>query len=244
MSIEVRDLSFHYAQRAALHDLNFSLKTGEFAALLGPNGAGKTTLFSLLTRLHRLQQGQILIAGIDLDVKPRQVMRHLGVVFQQSTLDLDLSVLQNLQYHGALHGLSAQETRQRALKALEPWQLADRLHERVRNLNGGHRRRVEIARALLHQPSVLLLDEATTGLDTRARQTLNEHVRELCQQEGLSVLWTTHLIDEIQPKDRVLILHQGQLLADDQAAHLCQQTGQAQMQQAFEQITGLSKEMN
>lgn len=242
MSIEIKGLSFSYGKRQALKDLSFSVPDGRFTALLGPNGAGKSTLLSLLTRLLQLQQGEVRINGVDLKRQPRLLMQQLGVVFQQSTLDLDLTVLQNLQYHAALHGIAAKEARRRAETEMARWQLSDRLHDRVRQLNGGHRRRVEIARALLHRPSVLLLDEATSGLDTRARIDLNRHVRHLCNEQQLTVLWTTHLIEEIAAEDQVLILHQGSLLANATADQICQQTGTSELSHAFEKITGLLQE--
>ncbi|WP_020682740.1 ABC transporter ATP-binding protein [Marinobacterium rhizophilum] len=237
MAIVVEGLGFNYGRRTALTDLSFQLHPGSFNALLGPNGAGKSTLFGLLTRLLALQQGDIRLFGLPVRQHAGAVMRRLGVVFQQGTLDLDLSVAQNLAYHGALQGLARHEVNARMCVELERLGLGDRLHERVRNLNGGHRRRVEIARALLHRPSVLLLDEATVGLDTQTRAALNTYVRRLCQDDGLTVLWATHLIEEINPQDRVLLLHKGRLHADDSAAALCQSTGAASLTQAFADLT-------
>lgn len=237
MSIEVRDLSFRYGPRQALESVSFNLMAGQLNALLGPNGAGKSTLYALLTQLYAVQSGEILIAGEPISRQPRALKRALGVVFQQSTLDLDLSVLQNLEYHGALHGLSARDVRHRAQELLERMGLDDRLSDSIRSLNGGHRRRVEIARALLHQPSILLLDEATVGLDTAARQSINQHVRDLCRSRDLTVLWATHLIEEIAPHDPVLILHQGRIHADASAEEICTAHGVPTLADAFAQIT-------
>jgi ABC-2 type transport system ATP-binding protein len=206
-------IGFAYGPRQALQDIGFSLAPGTFNALLGPNGAGKSTLIALLTRLYDLQQGEIHVLGCNLRRQPRQALRQLGVVFQQSTLDLDLSVEQNLRYHAALHGMATPLTRQRIDAELVRQQLTERRHDKVRDLNGGHRRRVEIARALLHQPRLLLLDEASAGLDPGSRLALNQHVRQLCCDEGLAVLWTTHLLDEVQASDQLLILNRGHLVA-------------------------------
>ncbi len=239
MSLAVHHLSFRYGPREALDDVSFSLKDGELNALLGPNGAGKSTLYALLTQLYSLQDGEITLDGKAVRQHSRTLKQQLGVVFQQSTLDPDLSVLQNLEYHGALHGLSARQVRLQAAQLLDEMGLADRLKDSIRSLNGGHRRRVEIARALLHKPSILLLDEATVGLDTAARQSINRHVRQLCTSQSLTVLWATHLIEEIQEHDPVLVLHQGKLLADGSAANICQKHQATDLSDAFEQLTGL-----
>ncbi|MBO0494337.1 ABC transporter ATP-binding protein [Pseudomonas sp. Marseille-Q1929] len=224
-ALDARAISFAYGPRQALRDVSFSLAPGRFAALLGPNGAGKSTLIALLTRLYDLQAGDIHVGGHSLREAPRAALRQLGVVFQQSTLDLDLSVEQNLRYHAALHGLSRRETGLRVEAELERQALGERRREKVRELNGGHRRRVEIARALLHQPRLLLLDEASVGLDPASRLALNQHVRTLCREQGLSVLWTTHLLDEVQADDALMILHQGHLVASGQLDRLLHEQG-------------------
>lgn len=239
MGIEVRQLSFRYGPRQALQDVSFRLVDGQLNALLGPNGAGKSTLYALLTQLYSLQQGEILLDEQSIRRQSRKLKQQLGVVFQQSTLDLDLSVLQNLEYHGALHGLSSRQVKREAAALLERLGLGDRLKDSIRSLNGGHRRRVEIARALLHRPSILLLDEATVGLDTAARQSINQHVRDLCRDQSLTVLWATHLIEEIAADDPVLILHRGKIEADAPAHEICRQQQVATLAEAFEQITGL-----
>ena len=227
-------IGFHYGARQALKDVSFSLQPGRFTALLGPNGAGKSTLIGLLTRLYDLQQGELHVYGHSLQRKPREALRQLGVVFQQSTLDLDLSVEQNLRYHAALHGMPSQLASARIDSELSRQQLQERRRDKVRDLNGGHRRRVEIARALLHQPRLLLLDEASVGLDPAARQGLLGHVRQLCRDEGLSVLWTTHLLDEVQDDDALLVLHQGQLVANGSAHEIAGENGLAE---AFRELT-------
>ena len=238
MTIEARNLSFHYGDKPVLREVSFALTPGHFHALLGPNGAGKSTLFGLLTRLLALQQGELLLAGQSLKKQPADAMRQIGVVFQQNALDLDLTVRQNLQYHAALHGLSRKEARKRGDRELERFNLLDRANDAVRQLNGGHRRRVEIARALLHNPSLLLLDEPTVGLDVASRKALNEHVRHLCEQDGLTVLWTTHLIEEVSEEDYVLILHEGRLLAHGVGHTLCEAHGGRNLAESFHMLTG------
>jgi ABC-2 type transport system ATP-binding protein len=237
MTLEARNISFRYGNKPVLKEVDFTLTSGGFHALLGPNGAGKSTLFGLLTRLLALQQGDILLAGQSLKKQPADAMRQIGVVFQQNALDLDLSVRQNLMYHGALHGLSRREARSRGDQELRRFGLLARA-DAVRELNGGHRRRVEIARALLHRPSLLLLDEPTAGLDVTSRRALNDHVRRLCKKDGLTVLWATHLIDEVHQQDRVLILHQGQLLADEKGLEIYSANGSKSLAETFESLTG------
>ncbi|MDC7818924.1 ABC transporter ATP-binding protein [Pseudomonas sp. BLCC-B112] len=235
-ALEVSQLSFAYGPRQALDQVSLSLAPGRFAALLGPNGAGKSTLIALLTRLYDLQQGDIRVGGCSLRNAARAALRQLGVVFQQSTLDLDLSVEQNLHYHAALHGLSRRQGQARIDAELARQGLSERRRESVRALNGGHRRRVEIARALLHEPRLLLLDEASAGLDPASRLALNRHIRQLCQEQRLSVLWTTHLLDEVQADDQLLILHQGRLVASGVASTISQEQG-GDLGTAFARLT-------
>ena len=238
MTIEASHISFRYGDKPVLKEVSFALTSGRFHALLGPNGAGKSTLFGLLTRLLALQQGELLLAGQSLKKQPSEAMRQIGVVFQQNALDLDLTVRQNLQYHAALHGLSRKEARTRGDRELARIELLERANEPVRKLNGGHRRRVEIARDLLHEPSLLLLDEPTVGLDVASRRALNEHVRILCDEAGLTALWATHMIEEVQQDDRVLILHQGKLLADGSGQDICEAEGTRNLAETFHSLTG------
>jgi ABC-2 type transport system ATP-binding protein len=211
--LEVANLSYHFGGKHALDNVTFSLEQGDFCALLGPNGAGKSTLFNLLTRLFVAPNGQIKIAGHDLQSATRAALATLGVVFQQTTLDLDLTVLQNLRYFAALHGISGRDRDLRIAKVLDRMQIADRAGEKARTLNGGHKRRTEIARALLHDPKVLLLDEPTVGLDAAARLAITEHVHNL-SDDGTTILWATHLADEVWADDRLIILHQARILED------------------------------
>ena len=199
-----------------------TLTTG-FNVLLGPNGAGKSTLFSLLTGLTQTTQGTIEINGDNLKNQQSKIMSQMGVVFQQSTLDLDLSVKQNLLYYAALHGIAPKKALINIEIILSQLSLTERLHDKVRTLNGGHRRRVEIARALIHQPKVLLLDEATVGLDVDSRLLIISYVRNLCEQRGICVLWASHLMDEVKPSDQLIIINQGEIQAQAQSSDLCKQ---------------------
>ncbi|GGY06133.1 2-phenylethanol ABC transporter ATP-binding protein [Litchfieldella qijiaojingensis] len=236
-ALDVRDLSFSYSGQPVLESVSFDLKAGEFAVLLGPNGAGKTTLFSLITRLYDHRQGEIRIGGLDLRRHSVEAHAQMGVVFQQPTLDMDLTVRQNLSYHGALHGMTPAEALRRASQQLTRLEMQGSLRLRVRHLSGGQRRRVEIARGLLHEPRLLLLDEPTVGLDIASRRALVEHVHRLCREQGVAVLWATHLIDEVYPDDRVIVLHRGRVCADGGVAELVSQTASASIGEAFDRLT-------
>ena len=211
-TLAIEAVSHRYGARVALADVSFSVAPSTFTVLLGLNGAGKSTLFSLITRLYAVQRGQIRIFGHDIAHASSAALRMVGVVFQPRTLDLDLTVAQNLIYHAALHGIGKREGRTRADEVLRRIALSERANEKVRSLSGGQMRQVEIARALLHKPRLLLLDEPTVGLDIKSRAHILAHVRKMVE-EGVSVLWATHLIDEVAPSDRVVMLHQGRVLA-------------------------------
>jgi ABC-2 type transport system ATP-binding protein len=210
-ALSVEGVSHAYGARKALDDVSFAVKPGTFVALLGLNGAGKSTLFSLVTRLYAIRSGRICVFGNDVERQPGAALRHLGVVFQPRTLDPDLSVLQNLTYHAALHGIDGMEACTRASELLSRVALADRTNDKVRDLSGGQMRRVEIARALLHRPRLLILDEPTVGLDIKARADILAHVRALVS-EGITVVWATHLVDEIAESDDLIVLHRGKVL--------------------------------
>lgn len=232
--LKIEHLNFGYGAVSVLNDVSFSVEKGHFCALLGPNGAGKTSLFSLLTRLVHTSSGRIEIAGVDLSRSPRAALARMGVVFQQTTLDLDLTVQRNLSYYAALRGLSGRDARMRIEAALDRLELAEKFSVRVRDLNGGHRRRTEIARALVHAPEILLLDEPTVGLDPASRSAITGHVHALSADEGLTVLWATHLVDEVRPDDDLVILHRGQVLAHDTARAVA---GDKPIEQVFLDMT-------
>jgi ABC-2 type transport system ATP-binding protein len=233
-ALVIENLSHGFGARQALSHVNLSVERGSFTVLLGPNGAGKTTLVSLVTGLYNARQGDIRIFGHSIRRNPLAALASLGIVFQMPTLDLDMSVEQNMVYHGSLHGLSRHEARERASEELERLGVGSRRPDKVRALSGGLRRRVEIARALLHQPKFLIVDEATAGLDVAGRQLLLHHVRSLCR-EGLSVLWATHSLDEVDASDQLVVLHQGKVCWTGQAREL---TSDRTLEAAFLELTG------
>jgi ABC-2 type transport system ATP-binding protein len=237
-ALDVSHLGHHFGDRAALADVSFAIPAGSFAVLLGLNGAGKTTLLSLATGLYHAQSGSISAFGHSLKQAPTAALARMGVVFQQPTLDLDLTVRENLRYHAHLHGMPASESRARQETELGRLDLLDRIDEPVRKLSGGLRRRVELARALLHRPSLLLLDEATVGLDLATRNAILAHVRNICRGQNVSVLWATHLLDEIEPADQLIVLHAGAVLYDGAAAGLPARTQGGSIADAFMRLVG------
>ena len=239
-ALSVAGVSHRYGARRALDDVTLDVAQGGFTALLGLNGAGKTTLLSLITRLFDTKVGSISVLGRRIDREPGEALRRLGVVFQARTLDLDLSVMDNLLFHAALHGIGGRAARERASAALADVGLADRAREKARLLSGGQIRRVEIARALLHGPRLLVLDEPTVGLDIASKSAIVSHVRTLVRERGVAVLWTTHLLDEIEPMDHVVILHQGRKLAAGTIAELVAQSGARDLRGAFAFLTDSS----
>lgn len=243
-ALSVMNVSHAYGPRQALDAVTFTLAPSTFTVLLGLNGAGKSTLFALITRLYGTQRGQIAIFGHDVGRDSGNALRLLGVVFQARTLDLDLSLMQNLLYHAALHGIGRREARSRAEALLATAGLADRTGEKVRNLSGGQMRRVEIARALLHRPRLLVLDEPTVGLDINARADILAHVHRLVSGEGVSVLWATHLVDEIGQGDGIVVLHRGRMLAHGLVPQIIAQTGAADIRGAFTKLTKAPPEAN
>jgi len=235
-ALNIAGVSFTYGTKEVLSDISFAVPQGEVSFLLGPNGAGKTTLFSLITRLFDARVGRISIMGKDLRKIGAQALEPLGVVFQQSTLDLDLTVRQNLAYYGALRGMSAPDIRNRITRCLDDLDMDERSDEIVRTLNGGHRRRVEIARALLHKPRLLLLDEPTVGLDPNARRTIVARIHDLARSQRTSILWATHLVDEAEDNDRVFALVNGRLVAAGRVGEVIREHGATDLAAAFEHL--------
>lgn len=234
-ALNVAGASKSYGGVQALKNVDLVVRSGEFVALLGPNGAGKTTLFQLLSGLFVPELGSIRIEGRDLGRDGPRALAALGIVFQQPTLDQDLTVTANLLFHARLHGMGAR-ARGRIAEELARMGLDDVARSPARALSGGNRRKVELARALLHEPRILLMDEATVGLDPASRSSLLDHVHDLCRQRGLAVLWATHLVDEAENADRVVVLHRGVVLRDGPPSEVAQ--GADSLSQAFLNLTG------
>jgi len=237
-ALDLSRVSHFYGRKQALSEISFSILPGQFAVLLGLNGAGKTTLLSLISHLYNTRHGSIRIFGYDISREPGEALRRLGIVFQPRTLDLDLSVYQNLSYHASLHGLGHRLAMDRIETLMADVNMSDRLNDKARSLSGGQMRRVEIVRALLHRPPLLLLDEATVGLDIQSRAEIIATIRELVVADGITVMWATHLIDEVDENDRVIILHRGKVLEDSSVHAVVRAASAENMREAFVTLTG------
>ena len=238
VALSVEGVSHAFGSVHALKDVSLTVGRGDFVALLGVNGAGKSTLFSLITRLYDNISGSIEVCGHDVRREPGPALARMGVVFQSRSLDMSLTIRQNLRYHAALHGIGRREAMIRGDRVLERVGLNDKGGAKVATLSGGQVRRAEIARALMHDPTLLLLDEATVGLDVRSRTDVVDTVRALADTGDVGVLWATHLFDEVRPTDPVVLLHRGEVLARGSAGEIA---GEATLSDRFLAMTGVDE---
>ncbi len=234
--LEFKNVNFSYGKKEVLNDVSFSIKQGSFFVLLGLNGAGKSTIFSLITRLLKLENGAININGFDIK-DYGNALKDIGIVFQEPTLDLDLTVKQNLYYYGALKGLNFKQTIESVKEEIEKLELQEHLDIPARRLNGGHRRRVEILRALINKPKLLLLDEPTVGLDLKSRFDILKYVKDLVKTQNISVLWITHLFDEVDEDDFVALIKKGQIIEQTTVKNLLAKHNQNSLVDTFNYLT-------
>jgi ABC-2 type transport system ATP-binding protein len=227
-----------YGPIRAVDGVSLKALPGEFIALLGPNGAGKSTLFQLLSGLFTADSGRIEVMGHDMSRDPVPALGRLGIVFQQPTLDLELTVTANLLFHAGLHGMPRATALKRIGAELAQLNLADRAHDKAAQLSGGNRRRVELGRALLHEPRLLLMDEPTVGLDPASRSELLKQLLAMRRDRQVAILWATHLCDEVPDADRVIVLHRGKVLTDTTPASLIAASGKSTIEEAFLAMTG------
>ena len=237
-ALVARDVAKSYGRVKALDGVDLTVRLGEFVALLGPNGAGKSTLVQLLTGLFVADGGTLEVMGHDIRNSAVPALAHLGVVFQQPTLDLELTVLANLLFHARLHGLDSARAKDRISAELKRFELDERKHDKARTLSGGNRRRMELARALIHEPKLLLMDEPTVGLDPASRRDILDHVLRLKRERQIGVLWATHLVDEAERADRIVVLHRGKLLFAGGSEDLMEREGAGNLADAFLKLTG------
>ena len=224
-ALEAEGLGFFYGERRALSDVSFAIARGEVFGFLGPNGGGKTTLFRILSTLVPIQSGRARMLGRDLAGDTIEIRRKLGVVFQHPSVDGKLTVLENLHHHGRLYGISGRRLKERAAAMLDSLGLTGRAGDLVETLSGGMRRRVELAKAMLHMPELLLLDEPSTGLDPMARREFFGHLEQLSRRDNVTIVLTTHHMEEAERCDRIAMLHQGKLVACAAPGELKSQVG-------------------
>lgn len=241
MMIHVEHLTRQFGDLKAVNDISFDVAEGQIFALLGPNGAGKTTTIKILTTLLKASSGKVEIDGLDLARHPNEVRQRFGIVFQDPSVDDELTALENMDIHGVLYGVPRALRRERAEKLLRAFDLWDRRDSLVKQFSGGMRRRLEIARSMLHTPRIIFLDEPTLGLDPQTRNQLWTRVKALNEEERVTVFLTTHYMEEA---DRVAqciaVIDHGQIVAQGSPAELKQQTGRGTLEEAFLALTGSS----
>jgi ABC-2 type transport system ATP-binding protein len=233
----ITGLTKSFGARRAVDSVNFGVAAGEFVALLGPNGAGKSTLFQMLSGLFVPDQGTAMVTGDDIGQSPIRALAKLAIVFQQPALDLDLSVEANMRFQTDLHGIARSEAKTRIAHWLERFDLTERASETCRQLSGGMRRKVELARALLSEPQLLLMDEATVGIDPASRASILSDVKALCRERGMGVLWATHLVDEAEAADRIVVMAAGKVRFDGTPKELIKQSRHTNLTDAFLDLT-------
>jgi len=241
-ALQVTDVEYNYKRIKALDEVSLTVDHGRFVALLGANGSGKTTLFSIITGLYQAQTGSVRIMDYSLESESLKALASLGVVFQQSTLDMDLTVVQNLSYAADLQGLTSKDAKEKIDSSISLHDMEEYTGRKVGALSGGQKRRVELARALLHDPSLLLLDEPTVGLDMASRAEFVSHVKSLCHSQQTGVLWATHLMDEVSVEDNVYILDSGKVVLEGNVGELVAEHTVADIGELFHRLTDKSAE--
>lgn len=227
-----------YGSHEALRGVDLRIGTGELVGLLGPNGAGKSTLFQICSGLFAADSGRVELFGKSYRDEPSAILSQLAVVFQSRSLDLDVSVKANLKFHGGMFGLFGRTLKQRIDEVAGLMDISDLMDRQVRKLSGGNQRRVEIARALLSQPKLLLLDEPSAGLDATARLALVRNLRDIVSTRGMSILWATHLVDEVAEADRIVLLMRGRITSEGSPEALIAQSGAEDLTGAYVALTG------
>jgi len=236
MVLEIKNIKKYYNSFLALNDISFQIKSGELVVLLGPNGAGKSTLFSIITGLARADNGSCFINGCNIANNSIGALKNLGVVFQQSTIDLELTVKENLLFHSRLHGIEINSVQKVIKDELTESGLVKKVNKRVRTLSGGERRKVELIRSLLHKPKMLLMDEPTVGLDPASRVSLLKKIQNLKKTGTLSILWATHLVDEAEKADKIIILNKGSIEVVGTLSEILRLANEKNLSKAFLKI--------
>ncbi|WP_374627889.1 ABC transporter ATP-binding protein [Devosia sp.] len=237
-ALELVDVRKSYGKTKALKGISLSIAPGEIVGLLGPNGAGKSTLFQIAAGLFAPDAGEVRLFGMGYRDKGSAILSRLGVMFQARAIDLDMSVRANLRFHAALFGLGRAAADGRIADVGTLLEITDLLDKPVRTLSGGNQRRVEVARAMLNKPDLLLLDEPTVGLDPTTRRLLVRHLHAVREQAGTSILWATHIVEELEDADRIVLIRTGEILGEGTPAELLARTGTATLTDAYVALTG------
>ncbi len=235
--LSVVNLKKSYETFLALNKINVTLDSGEFVVLLGPNGAGKSTLFSILSGMLSADQGDCTINNYSIKSQTVKALKSIGIVFQQPTIDMELSVIENLIFHARLHGLKIKNIKQTIYNELKSSKLHKKTKNKVRTLSGGERRKVELIRALIHKPKILLMDEPTVGLDPQSRKDLLHKILLLKNKSKLTTLWATHLVDEADKADKVIILNDGKIRFFGKPQEIKKNTKTQSLSEAYFKIT-------
>jgi ABC-2 type transport system ATP-binding protein len=240
--LDIKDLKKSYGKTQALKGVTLSIDRAEVVGLLGPNGAGKSTLFQIAAGLFAPDAGNVTLFGLDYHDHAADILKRLGVVFQARAIDLDMTVQANLAFHSALFGLAGERRKQRIHEVAELLEITELLKKPVRNLSGGNQRRVEVARALLNGPDLLLMDEPSTGLDPVTREMLVRHMQIVRKEHGTSILWATHLVEELEHADRIVLMVAGEIIATGSPAELMVSTKTSTLNDAYFVLTGAEPE--
>ena len=237
--IEVENLTKKFKDFKAVNDISFNIEKGEVFAFLGPNGAGKSTSIKIMTTISRATEGVVKINGFDVEKEQKQVRKSFGIIFQDSTLDEDLTAYENLYYHAVLYKIPKNQRQKRIEEMLEYVGLLERKNEFIKNFSGGMKRRIEIARGLLHNPKILFLDEPTLGLDVQTRNFLWNHIKKINKEKGITMFFTTHNLDEAEKvADKVAIIDNGEILIIGTPNEIKKKTKTKSLEKAFLKLTG------
>jgi ABC-2 type transport system ATP-binding protein len=239
MIIEVKNLTKKFKEFTAVNDISFTVNKGDIFAFLGPNGAGKTTTIKMLTTLLKPTEGEIILNGFDVVKNPSDVRKSFGIVFQDSSLDDELSAFENMEFHGVLYDVPKKVREERIKQLLEMVDLWDKKDKFVKNFSGGMKRRLEIARGLLHHPKIMFLDEPTLGLDPQTRNHIWKYIKELNKKEKVTVFLTTHYMDEAEKmSDKIAVIDHGNIITQGTVNELKKETSTNSLEEAFIKLTG------
>lgn len=239
MIIEVKNLTKKFGNLVAVNGISFEVEKGMIFAFLGPNGAGKSTTIKMLTTILKPTSGKMLIDGIDVVEDSHEARKSFGIVFQDQSLDEELTAFENMEFHGVLYGVPKKLRRERMEQLLKMVELWDRRNDQVKKFSGGMRRRLEIARGLLHHPKVLFLDEPTLGLDPQTRSHIWNYVKKLNEEEGITIFFSTHYMDEVEKlSDKIVIIDHGNIILEGTAEEIKEKTQKDSLEEAFIELTG------